>query len=217
MGTPMPQPGPERFAIIELPPGPAPAESILVGSLDMLMEQIPDSIARKNAMARLEDARISADEIARMQDATRGILASTLADAVTTLARRLDNFEARRAEQAIAEAKERNDRERQQIQERLDALPNPDDPDNWDYHPGGDLHSVAPSAPEDRKQLAASEDDDQPVPLSYGKLPLSYVKSEAEGDLPRELTKEVPVDPGTEPEFSGTREPTAKNPVGISW
>jgi hypothetical protein len=84
------------------------------------------------------------------------------------------------------------------------------------HHPAGDLHSVEPSEPQHKAQL---HPDAGGVPLSYGAVPLSYErrKAESEGDLPNELTKEVPVDPGTEPELSGSREPEAKNPVGISW
>jgi hypothetical protein len=81
----------------------------------------------------------------------------------------------------------------------------------------GELTTHPASAPEDEEQLAAIEDEG-PVPLSYGKLPLSYVRSEGEGDLPKELTKKVPPETGTDPEFPGrAREPEARNPIGISW
>jgi hypothetical protein len=50
-------PGPERFAIIEIPEGKPPADALLIGPMDMLMEQIPDTKARIAAEQRL--ARIS--------------------------------------------------------------------------------------------------------------------------------------------------------------
>jgi hypothetical protein len=86
------------------------------------------------------------------------------------------------------------------------------------HHPFADLHSVDPSEPQHEEQLAASMGDAGGVPLSYGNVPTSYERrTEAEGDLPNELTEKVPPDPGTEPDLSGAREPTARNPVGISW
>jgi hypothetical protein len=58
-------PGPERFAIVEIPAeGPSPANSILIGPLDMLMEQIPDTKARTRAEARLAEAQLTAQEVA---------------------------------------------------------------------------------------------------------------------------------------------------------
>jgi hypothetical protein len=70
MGTTMTNttPGPERFAIIEIPEGKPPANSLLVGLLDMLMEQIPDSLARNAAEQRLEQAQINAAQVTQMQD-----------------------------------------------------------------------------------------------------------------------------------------------------
>jgi hypothetical protein len=205
--------GPERFAIIEIPEGKPPANSILIGPLDMLMEQIPDTRARHEAEARLADAQVHAAQITEMQDATRAIQVAAFCDGVTRLAHRLDGYEQRQA------AREREDQEQreleeaqrkgEQIQLALDAL-------EATFHPSGDLHTVDPSEPQREEQIQQS--DAGGVPLSYGNVPMSYERrTEAEGDLPNELTEKVPPDPGTDPDLSGAREPEAKNPVGISW
>jgi hypothetical protein len=67
-------------------------------------------------------------------------------------------------------------------------------------HDSGDMQSpVEPSEPEDLEQLEATEDDEGP------------------GDLPKSLTAEVPPDLGTDPEISGARQPTARNPAAPGW
>jgi hypothetical protein len=49
-----------RFAIVEIPPnGPTPADTIIVGGpLSILMENLPDTVARNDAEARLPVARL---------------------------------------------------------------------------------------------------------------------------------------------------------------
>jgi hypothetical protein len=181
----------------------------------MLMAQIPDTKARIAAEARLAEAQVSAAQVTQMQDGIRAHQIQAFCDGITRLAHRIDGYEQRLA------AREREDQEQreleeaqrkgEQIQLALDAL-------EATFHPAGDLHTVEPSEPLHEEQLAASTMGDAGgVPLSYGTLPTTYVKAEGEGDLPKKLTKEVPVDPGTEPALGGAREPEARNPVGISW
>jgi hypothetical protein len=213
-------PGPERFAIVEIPAeGPSPANSLLIGPLDMLMEQIPDTKARIAAEQRLADAQINAAQVQKMQDATRGIQVAAFCDGVTRLAHRLDGYEQRQAARERADQEqhelEEAQRKAEQIQLALDALEEPSET----HHPAADLHSVDPSEPQREEQLQQSMGDAGGVPLSYGNVPMSYERRKAEdqGDLPRELTEKVPPDPGTEPALSGSSPSTARNPVGISW
>ena len=154
---------------------------------------IMDSInAHHTAEEELELHRISADSIAIIRKATQDLkVADKLArfnNGLDTLTRRMDAFVARRNKRRKADA----EREQQEIQRQLDAMPDPEEP-SWET--AGELTPASPSAPKYEEQLEASD----------------------QGDLPRELTQEVPVDPGTDPEISGSRDPSARNPVGISW
>jgi hypothetical protein len=77
----------------------------------------------------------------------------------------------------------------------------------------GELTTHPPSIPRQEEQFEAMEHpaDDVEEQLHTGPSVL-----EDQGDLPNELLEKVPPDPGTDPELSGAREPTYRNPVGIS-
>jgi hypothetical protein len=53
-------------------------------------------------------------------------------------------------------------------------------PDHPTHTPGGELHTLSPSAPEDEQQLSEppKADDIGGVPLSYGNVPTSYVRGQ---------------------------------------
>jgi hypothetical protein len=147
-------------------------------------------------MRRLDVARLDAAQIAKVQDVTRALQVAAFCDAVAHVSKRLDHLEARRdarirAEEEAQEAEEQQ-RKADRIKQALDAL----------EETSGELTAHPPTEPQHEEELAATEhpptEDDQ-------------------GNLPRELEVGAPPDPGTEPELSGSREPEAKNPVGISW
>jgi len=147
---------PERYAIIPIEPGPAPAEAIAIGNIEQVLEYIPQSHAREEAAAELERARVAADQIKRMQSANRAVQVAAFADGVTRLERRLDAFEGRRAEQARRDAEAQVKAEAERMATHLAALPDVDDPDTWDGpRPSGELTPIAASHPEDKRQLAA--------------------------------------------------------------
>jgi hypothetical protein len=188
----------DRFAIIPLPPGPAPHNSIMTGPLDLIMQNLPDTHARQDAIDQLEFQRIKADQISIMQNANRAIQVSAFCDSVQHITKRLDQFEVRRTERArkdaeLEEAREQR-RKADRIKQALDALDENEAPLET-HHPAGDLHTVEPSEPQHEEQREQSD----------------------QGSLPRELEEGAPPDPGTDPDLSGSREPTARNPVGISW
>lgn len=168
--------GPEMFAMVELPPGqPPPGNAIMTGPLDMLMAQLPDTVARSNEMRQLDAARVDAAAINTMQQATRDIQVAAFADGVARLAQRLDALERRRRDRARRDA-ERRDREQQQAtQAMLDALPDPDAPlDPTAAAPvhAGDLHAERPpSGPEHRRQLQAADQSALPNELREGAPP----------------------------------------------
>jgi hypothetical protein len=169
---------PERFAIIPIEPGTAPPEALVIGNMEQVMEYIPQSVARDEAMAELERARVTADRLKGMQAATTKLQVAAFADAIDHLERRLDAKEAELEEQARRNAENAEHREAERIAAHLDALPDPDDPDTWDgpSH-GGALTPLPASHPEDKEQLAASD----------------------QGNLPPELLAGAPPDPGTAP------------------
>lgn len=145
----------DRFAIIPITPGPAPAEAIVVGDMRQVFEYIPQSVARNDAMAELERARFTADQIKGIQEKTRAVQVSMLADSVTHLSSRMDALVTRRAERARRDAEREAEEEAKRIQAELDALPDPDDPEPLIHHNTGDLHPLPPTS-EGARTLARS-------------------------------------------------------------
>src|SRR6516165_1099558 len=97
---------PDRYAIIPVFPSTNTDEAIVIGDMRQVFEYIPQSVARDDAMAELERARFTADQIKSMQAKTRAVQVSMLADSVSHLSRRLDSFLARRADEARRDAEE---------------------------------------------------------------------------------------------------------------
>jgi hypothetical protein len=118
----------DRFAIIPLSHGPAPPDAIAVGSMSAVMEHLPDTIARQDAITRLDKARMDAKQISRAQNVVRALQVAAFCDSVDRFARRQDAFIARKAERARADAAREAEEEAKRIQAELDALPDPDDP-----------------------------------------------------------------------------------------
>jgi len=135
---------PDRYAIIPVFPSTNTDEAIVIGDMRQVMEYIPQSVARNDAMAELERARFTAEQIKSMQDKTRAVQVSMLADSVSHLAGRLDALVARRTERARQDAACEAEEEAKRIQAELDALPDPDDPDPLIHHNNGDLHTLPP-------------------------------------------------------------------------
>jgi hypothetical protein len=180
-------------------PGEASPDSIFIGDFKSVTEFIPQSVARQDEQRRLDVARLNSAQITHAQEATRALQVVFFCDSITTLTRRLDRLQARRTARARKDAEEREREEEQReaqakadrIKAALDALIEGEEPE--ETH--GELTPHPASQPAQEEQLEATD----------------------QGDLPAELTNKVPVDPGTDPDLSGAREPTARNPVGISW
>jgi hypothetical protein len=113
----------DRFAIVPVTHGPAPDDAIVVGPMSEVFEYIPQSVARNDALEELEQARFTADQIASMQEKTRAVQATMLADSVNHLSSRLDAYAARRDAEEREEQRAREEAEAQRIQAELDALP----------------------------------------------------------------------------------------------
>jgi hypothetical protein len=126
----------DRYAIVPVHYGPPPADAILVGGpLSAIMENIPDTIARRDSIRKFAAARIDAAHIGEVQKATRALQVAAFCDSIDTLARRLDSLAARRKERRAAKARKDAEEEAKQGQEMLDALPDPDNPDGAAIYP----------------------------------------------------------------------------------
>jgi hypothetical protein len=213
----------DRFAIVPLlSAGPAPSDAIVVGPYNEMMEYLPQSVARAEAEERLEQARLKADEITQAQTATRALQVAAFCDAVNRLTGRLDALIVRRTEQALrdAEAAARAEREAQEREDPITLPPGetlthlPDDAPA--PPPSGELHELAAKEePEPALEISSEleTDDMGGVPLSYKKVPTSYVRGaprDTAGDLPEELSD--PPDPVPEPRGSVIQPPVGGFP-----
>ena len=98
----------ELFAIVPVP-GRTPDDAIVIGDLKEVMQYIPQSVARDDAIAELDRARFTADQISSLQQKTRGVQVTMINDSISHLSQRLDKILARRDAQARAR-KRRDDR-----------------------------------------------------------------------------------------------------------
>jgi hypothetical protein len=195
----------DRYAIIPIPPGPAPAEAIVTGNIDQVFEYIPQSVARDDAMKELDQARLTLDQIAHAQERTRAVQALMLNEALDRLTTRQDSFATKQRERR-KEAKARRDAaEARRIQAALDALPDPDDP-----------HAFA-STPSKIRDDEPPASVGEPLRADLSKEPEPNL--EIEGDqstLPNELLEGVPPAPSTYPNSELPKPPVVSQPVSIS-
>jgi hypothetical protein len=168
----------------------ASGEVILRTSRQFLMDSIA---AKQDAQEQLELHRIRGDQIAIIKQATADLKAADRQDKVSRLCDGIATL-ARRCDALTARRDEEHEAAEQQlIKQTLDALPDPDDP-HWEN--AGELTTLGQTEPKFEEQLEAAD----------------------QGDLRRELTEKVPVDPGTDPDLSGSREPTARTPAAFgAW
>jgi hypothetical protein len=187
MTTISPPPGPShldgQFAIVPIVPyGAPPSNAIAHGNLSTVMAHLPDTVARSEALARA-DALMDKIEAAEAEQAlTRAAQVAIFADTVATLSQRLIALEARRDAQAKRDQEEQEQQGRERIAAVLDGLPDVDDPTPYPFNPSGDLHSLGPSEPQNKLELAVTEDGD-----------------DGPGDLPNALLETAPADPGDHP------------------
>jgi hypothetical protein len=167
---------PQTFKLLD-PAG----EVIMTGSLDALMERLPDTPARDAALETAIRVAAEAVEAEERADEARACAARSIADTITRLTERLDAEEQRREEQQRQDEEEAQLREQEEIEHMLDELPDPDDPDPLTAAgDDGDLETKLALSPE--KYGVEEDADADAVPLSYGKVPESYVKGEEAQD-----------------------------------
>jgi hypothetical protein len=141
---------PNLFAIVPVMPSTDTSGAIVMGDMKEVMEYLPQTHARADAEASLAQARVTADQIATAQMATRALQVANFADAVNRLTRRLDSYETERLERTLREQEEEErkaDAKRAAgVKAALDAL-NAMEPPHHD--PGGELHDMPPTAEAD--------------------------------------------------------------------
>jgi hypothetical protein len=120
---------------------------IMTGSMNAIMERIPDSVARNAALEDMLKVAADAVEAEERADEARACAAQILADGLTRLAHRLDAFEKERAISAKRAEAARKEAAQRRVQRYLDELPDPDTP----KYP--DLYSF------DRKEREATDQD----------------------------------------------------------
>jgi hypothetical protein len=161
----------DRFAIIPVHYGPAPADAIMVGGpLSKIMECIPDTIARRDSLRSLQAARLDAAVITQAQKATRALQIAAFADSVNSICKRMDALEARSSKKLRQIAAQKDAAEQKQIADYLNTLPDPDNPPASHVNTGDLLPSLA-----------------------------TNTNSDNEGDLPETLTRVTPPPPGNYP------------------
>ncbi len=182
----------DRFAIVPVPAGTnPPANAILVGEMDILFACLPDTMANARAIEAIHDGQEQLE--VRAGDLDERTL-QLLKDRNAQLSQRLDAFE----ERCKARKQRADEEEQARIRAELDALPDPDNPD--EYAPGG-LTPNAPTTPEHERRLAALRRE----PEHANGAPDHERMADIEGDrtdlaVPPELAPEAPqTDPGTEP------------------
>jgi len=162
----------------------APDGSIIAhGSLDALMERLPDTQARGAAMEAMLHTAAEAEAAEQRLAEAQASAAQMLADGVTRLASRLDAIEEQRALAAQQAEAEQLRRDEQQVQDYLDALPDPDA-----LADEGDLTLQQPIQTE--RYGAEDEAPVKPalsyprVPTKLGNVPMSFVKTGDNDPLP---------------------------------
>jgi hypothetical protein len=185
-------------------------DAIVVGSQKDFFSYLPQTAAREEAEQRLADQQQQAQEIERKQAEVRACAAQILTDGITRLAHRLDREEQYRAEQARIKAEQAEREEQRQIDAMLAQGPDPDQPYAFDQKEreassvagdDGDLTVKHEMDPEHYGPNEREDQDPEVKPaLSYGRVPLSYVKKkDAEGDLPEGVERRSPPPLGNYP------------------
>jgi hypothetical protein len=170
-------------------------DAVFLGSRSAVMERVVDSRARNQYLTIINDAANAKRDLASIHKANRDLAARE--DVVTARERAADERDLADAIRKLDAAAARMDalEQEQQLEDPEAELTLPPGVDS------GDMQTpIEASEPEDRKQLEEIEEDD-----------------EGPGDLPKSLTAKVPPETGTDPDLSGARPPTARNPAAPGW
>ena len=143
---------------------------IMTGSMNAIMERLPDTKARDSALADMLKIAADAVEAEERQVEARACAIRTLSDGLTNLSTRLDSFEKQRAISAKRAEAARKEAAQQRVQRYLDELPDPDDPDLYSFDPKERSTTSAPDeVSQDPSEMGAVYDP-EPHPESGSRL-----------------------------------------------
>jgi hypothetical protein len=172
-----------RFAIVPCPDGsPLPAEAIMIGDLDEVMQFLPQTVAYQELESRALGLVDQLDQRERTLSDGVQALTESVGKFMDACGRLVDGEEEREAEQIRLDEEEKARAEAAEIEAYLAAHPEPASLSDESPHAGGELH---PHAPVDKEHLdpEGSEADAGGVALSYPRVPESYIRGEEAEDL----------------------------------
>jgi hypothetical protein len=200
----------ELFEILPVDGKPSP-ESIVIGPMSEVMEYIGGSNARNEKEQQIAQAVRDAEQTERHQQEVRECAAQILADGLTHLSERMDQFETRKQERADQLQRQAEAAEVARIETELAALPDPDNP--LATGDDGDLEAIKPP-PDTKKFDPNNPDPDAPASGDTAEGGDVSARTEAAtGSMPKELDKGAPPQPGdylsTTPPESPYRSPAS--------
>jgi hypothetical protein len=104
-------------------------EVIMTGSMNALMERLPDTHVRNDALGSMLRIACDAVEAEEKLKEARACAAQILADGIARLTHRMEAFEKARALSQKHAHAEQQRRDQQRVQAMLDQLPDPDGPE----------------------------------------------------------------------------------------
>jgi hypothetical protein len=160
-------------------------EVIMTGSMNAILERLPDTHARNDALSTMLDTAVKAVEAEEQLEEARATAAQILSDGITRITHRLDQFEKARAISAKRAEAARKEAEQRRVQRYLDQLPDPDLPDD------PEAFGIIPPA---QDPTGTSLEDDGDLEIKKAQDPERYgpTDDEGPGDLPRKLEQDVP-------------------------
>jgi hypothetical protein len=175
---------------------------IMKGSMNTLMEHLPDTHARNDALSTMLDTAVKQVAAEEQLEQARTIAVKHFCDGITRLATRLDQFEKQRALSAKRAEAARKEPAQRQVQRYMDEQwEDPDAERETSQRDGTEL-----PAPEDPTGVTLKGDDGD-LEIKHAVDPERYGPNDDDsvGDLPPELKKGAPAPSGsyTEPEPQG--------------
>jgi hypothetical protein len=192
-------------------------EVIMTGSMSAIMERLPDTRARNEAVESMLKVAADAATAQETLEEAHASAVQMIADSVTRLSQRLDAYVARRDAQQRRNAEEAERKEQEEIEQYLDGLPDPDDPTSLlAMDPVEEVEDEDPDNPAEHHNtldLAATQDQDL-----QGIIPPPEDPTGASLELEDELGGSVQTRPVVDPaELADPQEPPAqREPVSIS-
>jgi hypothetical protein len=124
----MSEPDTQTFRLLD-PDG----KEIMTGSMNALLEHLPDTKARNQAIDSMLKTAIESLEAERTRDQAREASVRMLCDSIDRLCSRLDSYEEQRAQSIARAEEEQQRRDQEEVQAYLDKLPNPEEPNEYSF------------------------------------------------------------------------------------